>query len=96
MDTCTDLARRELPELLKPGEVEHALKVTRDTLAAWAAQGRLERVRFGPTTIRYTRTSVLRLLDESAATRAENDPSPARPPGSGYDEADDTGQSSRA
>jgi len=56
------VATETLPDLLTPGEAASILRVTPKTLARWAEGGRVERVRLGERSSRYTRASVAALV----------------------------------
>lgn len=50
-------------DLLKPGEVIAALRISRSTLVRWVADGKLEPIRLGDKTFRYRRSDVDALLN---------------------------------
>ena len=51
--------------MLSTNHVAELLDVSERTVRRWAAEGRLDRRRIGPRTVRVTEASVLALLDEA-------------------------------
>jgi len=58
-------------ETLTVGELARRLKVTRRTVRAWTARGKIPAMRIGEKTLRYSWPRVVEALERRGATHAD-------------------------